>query len=75
MHDDRRKAVAQQPGRTTATRYGGRDKEKGVRLRTVGEYKGGGRQEQGGRQAGATKRKGSAWRSGGGAAPRACVYI
>lgn len=28
-----------------------------------------------GRQAGTTRRKGSAWRSGMGAAPRACVYI
>ena len=77
--DDRRKArrrVVQHPERTTAARYGGRDKGKGARLRTVGGDIGGkiGARVEG-RQEGTTRRKDSACRSGMGAAPRACVYI
>ena len=55
MPDDRRKArrrVVWHPERTTAARYGGRDKGKGARPRTVGGYRGERRQGRGGRQAG-----------------------
>ena len=52
---DRRKArrrVVQHPERTTAARYGGRDKGKGARLRTVGGYRGGEDRSKSGRQTG-----------------------
>lgn len=40
MIDGKQRRVVQRPGHTTATRYGGRDIGKGVRLRTVGGYRG-----------------------------------
>lgn len=68
--------TALHPERTTAARHGGRDIGKGARLRTVGDIGGGERdRSRREREEGTTWRKGSAWRSGMGAAPRACVYI
>lgn len=77
--DDRRKTAASGAAPRTHNRdeARGRDKGKGERLRTVGGYRG---EEERGRsrrerEEGTTRRKGSAWRSGMGADPRACVYI
>ena len=74
MHDDRRKAAAS--GAAPRTHNGDEVRGKGARLRTVGGYRGAGEdRSRRDREEGTTRRKHSAWRSGEGAAPRACVYI